>query len=216
MRTFRNQERAVHDRRVKNMPFFGFYHREPAICAAAPSGPIHHGGADAAPAPTREAAARAPAAQATQKKAAVAEWVPLFLLRSGKPPPTPDGSTAMAAARQSSQAAAYEAAAAAVEALNTTEDMGNANGSTPAVKAAARAVGLEPVPPAELVGKYIALFFGASWCPHCRDFSARLHQVYSQLKQLQQEQQPPLFETIYIPCDRSPAEFAAFAYTMPW
>lgn len=197
------------------MPFFGFYHRGPAICAARPSGPIHDCGAGAPPAPPVEAAARTPAAEEAQKKAAVAEWVPLFLLRSSKPPPTPDGSKAMAAARQSSQAAAYKAAAAAVEA-NTTADMENANGSTSAAKAAARAVGLKPVPPAELVGKYIALFFGASWCPHCRDFSARLHQVYSQLKQLQGEQQPPPFETIYIPCDRSPAEFAAFACTMPW
>ncbi|CDJ35932.1 uncharacterized protein EMH_0018020 [Eimeria mitis] len=195
------------------MPFFGFYF-EPVRCATEALGPT-------AERQTTASTARAAGTSATT----TTEWASFRLLRSRRPPPTPDGTAATSAAREASHAAAREAAAAA--AANTTaaepasaavdaqasKVAAEARATTAAV--AAQAVGLEPAATTELKGKYLALFFGASWCPHCRTFATRLHQVYSQLQHLQDQQQPR-FEAVYIPCDRSPVEFAAFAYTMPW
>ncbi|CDI82220.1 hypothetical protein, conserved [Eimeria praecox] len=199
------------------MPFFGFY-REPIQCATEILGPTAEG----------RAAAATVSGKATQTTATGCK--PSCLLRSTRSPPTPDGTVATAAAREAFLAAAREvaAAAAATEPASVARHAQASKvaaataGRTPAA-AAADAVGLEPVPTTELRGKYLALFFGASWCRHCRTFADRLHQVYSQLQHLQeqhqhqqQEKPHPHFETLYIPCDRSPAEFAAFACTMPW
>ncbi|XP_026191321.1 uncharacterized protein LOC113146880 [Cyclospora cayetanensis] len=194
------------------MPFFGFC-REPILCTARPSSPTleRRTGEAADVAASKKGVAELSTATAT---ASAAGGGPPLLLRSSNPPPlAAEGSAEGAAQFKASHGAAREAAAAAVERFSTAGEAA----VDKAVAAAAQAVGLAPAAPTELKGKYIALFFGASWCPHCLTFAAQMRRVYTQLRQQQQnEGQPHLFEAVYVPCDRSPADFAAFACTMPW
>jgi nucleoredoxin len=55
----------------------------------------------------------------------------------------------------------------------------------------------------------VALYFSASWCPPCRQFSPLLKQFYKNAQDLN-------FEIVYISSDRSLQEFQDYYATMPW
>lgn len=60
-------------------------------------------------------------------------------------------------------------------------------------------------------GKYIALYFGAQWCPTCKDYSARLDYRYREIRSLSQG-----FEVVFVSLDRSAESAMAYFSTMPW
>ncbi|XP_024990060.1 probable nucleoredoxin 3 isoform X3 [Cynara cardunculus var. scolymus] len=66
--------------------------------------------------------------------------------------------------------------------------------------------------PSELVGQTIGLYFGAHWCPPCRDFTTQLVEAYNDIiKNANQE-----FEVIFISTDRDHKEFDLSLTKMPW
>jgi nucleoredoxin len=73
---------------------------------------------------------------------------------------------------------------------------------------------LKPVDAATLGGvKYYGLYYSASWCGPCRQFTPQFVAAYKQLKQ-----QYPEFEVVFISADRSAGAMADYvkADGMPW
>lgn len=64
---------------------------------------------------------------------------------------------------------------------------------------------------AELDGKYVALYFSASWCPPCKSFTPKLRKAYLLLM----ESGKP-FEIVFVSNDNSKGEFEAYYNEMPW
>ncbi|XP_071734115.1 probable nucleoredoxin 3 [Rutidosis leptorrhynchoides] len=64
----------------------------------------------------------------------------------------------------------------------------------------------------ELVGKTIGLYFGAQWCPPCRDFTAQLIEAYDDIITNKDQE----FEVIFISTDRDLKEFELSISKMPW
>lgn len=67
------------------------------------------------------------------------------------------------------------------------------------------------VPVAELVGKTVALYFSAHWCPPCRGFTPKLVNVYNELKE-----SGKAFEIIFISRDKDQEAFEDYYKSMPW
>ena len=61
-----------------------------------------------------------------------------------------------------------------------------------------------------LRGKYIGLYFSASWCPPCRAFTPKLIEF--------RNERPTQFEVILVGSDRSPEKQQAYVtdHKMPW
>ena len=66
--------------------------------------------------------------------------------------------------------------------------------------------GIEP-----LENKIVALYFSASWCGPCQQFTPRLKEFYLSIKRLGKP-----FEIIFVSHDRSIEEFNQYYSTMPW
>eukprot|EP01083_Nonionella_stella_P094936 266481_1 len=60
-------------------------------------------------------------------------------------------------------------------------------------------------------GKVLALYFSASWCGPCKDFTPKLKDVYERLKAGGKQ-----LEVIYCPMDADDAGFRSYYATMPW
>lgn len=74
--------------------------------------------------------------------------------------------------------------------------------------------GLQPVDDARLDGvKYYALYFSASWCGPCRQFTPGLVRTYRELKA-----KHPEFEVVFVSADRSAGDMASYMKKdgMPW
>nr|ABR16144.1 unknown [Picea sitchensis]ACN41140.1 unknown [Picea sitchensis] len=63
----------------------------------------------------------------------------------------------------------------------------------------------------ELVGKTVALYFSAHWCPPCRSFTPELTKVYNELKE-----RGETFEIVFISMDRNQDAFEDYYKSMPW
>jgi len=63
----------------------------------------------------------------------------------------------------------------------------------------------------ELVGKTVALYFSAHWCPPCRGFTPKLIQVYNELKE-----RGEAFEIVFISSDKDQEAFEDYYKSMPW
>lgn len=73
---------------------------------------------------------------------------------------------------------------------------------------------LEPVAAEQLAGvKYYGLYYSASWCGPCRQFTPRFVNAYRQLKQAH-----PEFEVVFVSADRSAGDMADYMKEdqMPW
>ena len=73
---------------------------------------------------------------------------------------------------------------------------------------------LKPFDAAQLGGvKYFGLYYSASWCGPCRQFTPQFIQVYRQLKQ-----QYPEFEVVFVSADRSAGAMRDYMRddAMPW
>eukprot|EP00903_Cladosiphon_okamuranus_P008316 g8000.t1 len=62
-----------------------------------------------------------------------------------------------------------------------------------------------------LEGKKLALYFSASWCAPCKQFTPILKSVYNQL---QKDGKP--FELVFVSSDKSQEEFSSYMGDMPW
>lgn len=70
----------------------------------------------------------------------------------------------------------------------------------------------EKICASDLVGKTIGLYFGAHWCPPCRDFTSQLIEAYNDI--ISDKDQD--FEVIFISTDRDHKEFDLSISKMPW
>ncbi len=73
---------------------------------------------------------------------------------------------------------------------------------------------LRPLAPARLAGvKFYALYFSASWCAPCQQFTPELIDAYGKIRAVY-----PEFEVVLVNRDRSPAEMFAYMRDdkMPW
>jgi thiol-disulfide isomerase/thioredoxin len=64
---------------------------------------------------------------------------------------------------------------------------------------------------ASLKGKYVGLYFSASWCGACKQCTPELSKVYTALKAEKKK-----FEIVFLSGDRNKKEFAKYFGTMPW
>lgn len=72
---------------------------------------------------------------------------------------------------------------------------------------------LESVASATLAGKVVMLYFSASWCPPCRQFTPMLASYYNQLKKIKQ----PAVEIIFVSADKDNLSFLEyFTKKMPF
>ncbi|KAH9305975.1 hypothetical protein KI387_010379, partial [Taxus chinensis] len=71
--------------------------------------------------------------------------------------------------------------------------------------------GGEKVPVSDLVGKTVALYFSAHWCPPCQAFTPKLIQVYNELKESGEA-----FDIVFISNDEDQGAFEDYFSTMPW
>lgn len=74
--------------------------------------------------------------------------------------------------------------------------------------------GLQPVDDAKLAGvKYFGLYYSASWCGPCRQFTPGFVSTYRQIKQ-----RYPQFEVVFISADRNASDMREYmkADNMPW
>ena len=65
---------------------------------------------------------------------------------------------------------------------------------------------------ADLEGKVVLLYFGASWCPPCAQFTPQLTKFYNNLKAEKKHE----FELIYVSGDKAQDEFDEYRKDMPW
>jgi thiol-disulfide isomerase/thioredoxin len=65
---------------------------------------------------------------------------------------------------------------------------------------------------ADLEGKYVGLYFSASWCGPCKKFTPELIKSYCKMKMADGR---PL-EVVFVSSDRSADAFERYADTMPW
>lgn len=59
--------------------------------------------------------------------------------------------------------------------------------------------------------RIIGLYFSASWCPPCRNFTPQLACTYSELKKQNRD-----FEVVFCSWDNKPEEYLHYAQSMPW
>lgn len=61
---------------------------------------------------------------------------------------------------------------------------------------------------------FYVIYFGAGWCPPCREFSHRFVPTYQRLQKLA----PGRFEVIFLSCDRTTADMEGYVKSvgMPW
>jgi nucleoredoxin len=64
---------------------------------------------------------------------------------------------------------------------------------------------------ADLKGKYVGLYFSASWCGPCKKFTPILTKAYEELKK---DKQP--FEIVFCSLDKEEDAFGMYFSTMPW
>lgn len=69
----------------------------------------------------------------------------------------------------------------------------------------------QAVPSERLDGKYVALYFSASWCPPCRHFTPILTEAYEAWRK---EKKP--IEVVLVPFDRTADAAQAYLGKMPW
>jgi len=65
---------------------------------------------------------------------------------------------------------------------------------------------------ADLKGKVVALYFSASWCAPCKQFTPKLIQTYSKLVVADGKD----FEVVFVSVDRDQESFDAYFNQMPW
>lgn len=70
----------------------------------------------------------------------------------------------------------------------------------------------EEVSTESLRGKTVGLYFSASWCPPCRQFTPVLAEVYNKLA----TSKPGEFEVVFVSSDRAPDAFNEYWGKMPW
>lgn len=61
------------------------------------------------------------------------------------------------------------------------------------------------------MGKTVALYFSAHWCPPCRVFTPKLIEVYNELKE-----RGEVFEVVFISSDEDEDAFKDYYSSMPW
>ena len=61
------------------------------------------------------------------------------------------------------------------------------------------------------MGKTLALYFSAHWCPPCRGFNPNLVKVYNELKE-----RGEAFQIVLISTDRDQEAFEEYYNNMPW
>jgi len=66
--------------------------------------------------------------------------------------------------------------------------------------------------PEALVGKKLALYFSAHWCPPCKRFTPQLVEVYNKMKASGRDD----FEFIFVSGDRDQKQFDEYFGEMPW
>lgn len=74
------------------------------------------------------------------------------------------------------------------------------------IDASGRSHGLE-----RLAGSVVAVYFSASWCGPCQNFTPQLASFYETLKE---DGEP--FEVIFVSLDRDPGSFMQYLAKMPW
>lgn len=57
----------------------------------------------------------------------------------------------------------------------------------------------------------IGLYFSASWCPPCQQFTPKLVKNYKELKQAGKD-----FEIVFVGCDKEEVKFKEYFAEMPW
>lgn len=62
-----------------------------------------------------------------------------------------------------------------------------------------------------LDGKFIGLYFSASWCPPCRRFTPKLQKCYRNLRRRNEA-----FEIVLVSSDRNAKDFDKYMADMPW
>ena len=89
--------------------------------------------------------------------------------------------------------------------------IGEALGAAPLVDAAGKAV---PVP----AGRYVALYFSASWCPPCRAFTPKLAAAYAAVNAAAGGDGDKALEVIFVSGDSDEAAFQAYhsEHHGPW
>lgn len=60
--------------------------------------------------------------------------------------------------------------------------------------------------------KVVAVYFSASWCPPCRQFTPVLAKLYGELN----KRRPGQFEVVWVSGDRTQEDFLAYYKKMPW
>ncbi|XP_041435917.1 nucleoredoxin like 2 L homeolog isoform X1 [Xenopus laevis] len=71
----------------------------------------------------------------------------------------------------------------------------------------------ERVDPEEaLQNKIVGLYFSASWCSPCRDFTPILCDFYTEL--VEESEPPAQFEIVFISSDKSPEEMVDYMHDM--
>jgi nucleoredoxin len=62
-----------------------------------------------------------------------------------------------------------------------------------------------------LNGKYTALYFSASWCGPCKNFTPKLIEAYNKVKETRDD-----FEVVFVSADRDQKAFDSYFGKMPW